>query len=127
MRSGLRTMAIVFLCVACKATALAQNLPTNAVQDYRWISGTASAALVLAPPKLTGVTRWTIESRRHRGIIWAAAQSPDGKLLAAGGVDGVVRIWHLETGCLDRAIMADRFGLASMAWSPDGAKLATIG
>jgi WD40 repeat protein len=98
---------------------------SQALADQQWVSGTASATLVTEPSQLQGVARWTIESRRHRGVISASAQSPDGLRLATGGVDGGVRFWNLADGSFVRAIMSHRFNIYSIAWSPDGTKLAT--
>jgi len=52
--------------------------------------------------------------------------SPDGKLLASGGADGVVRVWDVETGA-SRATMAPRRRDAmvfALAFAPDGKTLA---
>jgi WD40 repeat protein len=125
-RSPVQFLAALVAIAASCTSANAQSPPTNASNDNRWVTGTASATLVPEPLKLKDASHWTIESRRHRGIISASTPSPDGTRLATGGVDGIVRIWNMDTGSLDRALMADRFGIYSMAWSPDGARLATI-
>ncbi|XP_057544584.1 uncharacterized WD repeat-containing protein C3H5.08c-like [Amaranthus tricolor] len=37
------------------------------------------------------------EIQAHKGIIWTMKFSPDGKYLATGGEDGVVRVWHVKS------------------------------
>src|SRR6516164_4786330 len=65
----------------------------------------SARALVTKPPTITGVVSWSLETRRHRGTFWCQALSPDGKVLATGGLDGTIRIWDVETGRLLRALI----------------------
>ena len=121
------------LLVAAWFLALAGNVPAQgwsdkgkgARSDWEWLHRDASALLVFEPPKLKGVTRWAIESPRHRGTIRAMAASPDGMRVATGGVDGIVRFWNLEKGEFEKAFVAHRHHIHTMAWSPDGRMLAT--
>ena len=59
----------------------------------RW----SAKALVAAPLKLEGLLSWTVETKAQRGPVFALASSPDGRRLAAGGDDGVVRLWASAT------------------------------
>jgi WD40 repeat protein len=96
-----------------------------AKQEHAWITREATAALVPTPDKLPRVDRWTIDTRRHRGGISAAAMSPDGSRVATAGFDGIIRIWNVDSESLERAIMAHRFSIKLLAWSPDGRWLAS--
>lgn len=129
-RSGFRVLS-------CLAVALLVALPgavaapkgDSAVDadrsDIEWAQREGSALLVLEPPALKGVMRWALESPRHRGAILSMALAPDGERLATGGVDGIVRIWNLAEGRLEKALSGHTFHLHTMAWSPDGKRLAT--
>src|SRR5665213_2163838 len=58
------------------------------------------------------------------GVVWSVAISRDGKLLAAGSLDGTVRIWDLTRGTLLRSIAVPGGIVNSVAFSPDGGMLA---
>lgn len=61
----------------------------------------------------------------HDCPVYAVAFSPDGKLIASGGADRVVRVWDVATR-RDRARLIGHTGfIGSIAFSPDGKTLAT--
>jgi WD40 repeat protein len=53
----------------------------------------------------------------------AVAFSPDGKSVATGGADRVVRLWDAETGSLRKEFKGHRNAVTSVAFSPDGSRL----
>ena len=82
----------------------------------------------------TGVQLWNAGTRQPEGDALSApdtpsslAVSPDGKLIAAGYEDGVVRFWNVRTRQQAGAtvtVAADSDQVDVMAFSPDGQTLA---
>src|SRR5262249_49964816 len=65
----------------------------------------------------------------HKGPVRALAFAPDGRTLAAGGDDGVVRLWDVagrEPG-LRKELAPHPDGVRAVAFSPDGGLLASVG
>jgi WD40 repeat protein/serine/threonine protein kinase/Flp pilus assembly protein TadD len=70
----------------------------------------------------------TYEDRRalqgHRGAVQDVAFSPDGRMLASGGLDGTVRLWEVATGRELRTLTAESDAINCVALHPDGKILA---
>ena len=65
----------------------------------------------------------TFES--HPSPVRAVAFSPDGKLLASGSADGIIKLWDTGTGAPLQMLTGHSRGLRTVAFSPDSTLLAS--
>ncbi|OAI41013.1 hypothetical protein AYO40_00605 [Planctomycetaceae bacterium SCGC AG-212-D15] len=59
--------------------------------------------------------------------VWRIAVSPDGSLLASGTKDGLVKLWEIGSGKELAVLQGHKTAVTSLAFSPDGATLASGG
>jgi uncharacterized caspase-like protein len=71
--------------------------------------------------------RLTRELAGHPRAVNALAFSPDGKLLASGGRDNLVKLWNAETGAQVRSFSGHTDAVMAVDFSPDGKQLASSG
>lgn len=62
-----------------------------------------------------------------KDVVYSLAVSPDGKRLAAGGADGIARVWDLESKQLVKTIDQHTGWVLCVAFSRDGNLLVTAG
>jgi len=60
---------------------------------------------------------------RHGGQVYAVAYSPDGKILASGARDKVIRLWDATTRKELRQLHGHQNGIMAIAFSPEGKRL----
>ena len=65
-------------------------------------------------------TREVLTLRGHASVVRNLAWSPDGKRLASGDVEGLLKVWNAENGRPIASLAGHSARIQSMAFSPDG-------
>ncbi len=63
----------------------------------------------------------------HSAEVLAVAYSPDGRFIAAGSADGLLRVWSASSRTLVHLTRAHRGPVFAVRFSADGSRLATLG
>ena len=61
----------------------------------------------------------------HPTVVWAVQISDDGKLVATGGYDGLIKLWDLPSRSLKGDLTKQSGWVRSLAFSPDCTRLAS--
>lgn len=61
----------------------------------------------------------------HSDYTWSLAFSPDGKTLATGGSDKVIRLWNVSDGTLLFTLVGHQYRVNTLVFSSDGKTLAS--
>src|SRR2546430_5324138 len=77
--------------------------------------------MIRPPPRSTLFPYTTL----FRSGVMALAFSPDGRMLASGGMDRTVRLWELSTWQERRRYEGHLGGISKLAFSADGLTLAS--
>ncbi len=72
----------------------------------------------------TGAPRLTLASSPGKRVL-TVAFDPGGHEIAAGGDDGVVRVWGASDGALQASFTGHKGAIDKLAWAPDGRSLVT--
>ena len=83
-----------------------------------------------AYPEYDTIELWDEEKRAsftHNGLVDTVAMSPDSMLLATGGRDKTVKLWHVETQQCFQTLLGHIGRILSLVFSPDGTLLVSGG
>jgi WD40 repeat protein len=123
-----------------KLWKLADGSTKEPVQEFRghkdWVSSVAfsrdgyyiASASVDKTAKVWEVTsRDALQAPEPAGGVLAAAVSPDGKLIASGGGDHVIRLWDSATGQERLTLPGHDGDVLALSFTPDGKTLISSG
>jgi WD40 repeat protein len=108
-----------------------QPIKTDAFKTYCKVLGLNWEEIVdrsspLPPPPTEDSGRANLTAiLEHPNKVSSVAISPDGKILASGCHDGIIRIWSLHSGELLRSLFGHTSAVLSVTISPDGQTLAS--
>jgi WD40 repeat protein len=108
----------------CRRTLSGHSSPINSVafsRDGKVLASGGAQDPVRLWDAQTGVLRRTLPESQG-----PAAFSPDGRTLATGSKDHTVRLWETRTGRLLRTLAGPHTAAKSVAFSPDGATVASV-
>ena len=72
---------------------------------------------------MRGLPRWLVSRSQRIQSTVLTPVSPDGKLVAAGSLDTMVRVWNVSTGQQVERLKGHKDSVYSVAFSPDGKSL----
>ena len=98
-----------------------QPFPAAISPMGRWIVAGNGQDLIVWDAKHGFKAKWVA----HANQVLASVFHPDGLLVATGGADNLVKVWHAGTSELLAELPGHGWSVVCCAWSPDGTRLAS--
>jgi WD40 repeat protein len=96
-------------------------------EAWRTRDGARDRALPLVGVSGCEPMDWAEEvNHRHGSPVSAVDIAPDGRLVATGTLNGVLRIWHLPSGDLLRELSRDGHQVVAVRFTSDGQEIVTV-
>jgi WD40 repeat protein/basic membrane lipoprotein Med (substrate-binding protein (PBP1-ABC) superfamily) len=106
---------------------LSLNLALAAVSEAQAAGQSTTREAEEALHKAVQTSRLRRVVDNYGEAITATGLSPDGRLLAAGGADGIIRLWDVASGEELKSWQAHHSSLTRLAFDPSGKRLASYG
>ncbi len=88
-------------------------------------AGTGAANQTVKIWDMSATTPTALHTLTHGSAVNSVAFSPDGTLIASGGDDDTIKVWHAASGALIKTLTESTDNVNSVAFSPDGTKIAS--
>lgn len=99
-----------------------QPMPVPSVNPLQMVHVKTDGPILVVDP---GAASPIATLSGHKDGALSAAYSPDGKLLATSGRDGIIRIWEFPSGSLQKELTTNSGSSYGLAFSPESRLLAS--
>ena len=114
--------------VAVEERQAAETRQSEPIFSPPSVKATSTASTLTSDPQpISGVTHWSLETKRPRGAAFGVSMSSDGRWIATAEASGAVRIWNAESGDLAKIMLGHSGNVYHCSFSADGQTVASAG